>query len=146
MIMNFTNRYKILDVTGEAFEVETEYNNPEVYMMSHLMNGVPFLSRVLGRDGKLLICFEKSSIKDCNGEVKFIGEVVKVRDKLGIIIDQTNILALSDKYDMTGLELRYKSQDDIDSVNFNKYKIVIFSLFDRIYRKYYKKLGILVKE
>ena len=47
---------------------------------------------------------------------------------------------------MTGLELRYKSQDDIDSVNFNKYKIVIYSLFDRIYRKYYKKLGILVKE
>ena len=87
MIMNFTNRYKVLDVTGEAFELETEYNNPEVYIMSHLMNGVPFLNR----DEKLLICFEKSSIKDCNGEVKFIGEVVKVRDKLGIIIDQTNI-------------------------------------------------------
>lgn len=142
MIMNFTNRYKVLNVTGEAFEVETEYNNPEVYMMSHLMNGVPFLNK----DENLLICFEKSSIKDCNGEVKFIGEVVRVRDRLGIIIDQTSILALSDKYDMTGLELRYKSQDDIDSVNFNKYKIVIYSLFDRIYRKYYKKLGILVRE
>lgn len=142
MIMNFTNRYKVLDVTGEAFEVETEYNNPEVYIMSHLMNGVPFLNR----DEKLLICFERSSIKDCNGEVKFIGEVVKVRDKLGIIIDQTNILALSDKYDMTGLELRYNSQDDIDSVNFNKYKIVTYSLFEQIYKKYYKKLGILVKE
>ena len=142
MIMNFTNRYKVLNVTGEAFEVETEYNNPEVYMMSHLMNGVPFLNK----DENLLICFEKSSIKDCNGEVKFIGEVVRVRDRLGIIIDQTNILALSDKYEMTGLELRYKSQDDIDSVDFNEYKLVVYSLFREIYKRYYKKLGILVKE
>lgn len=142
MIMNFTNRYKVLNVTGEAFEVGAEYNKPEIYMMSQLINGVPLLNI----EEKLLACFEKSSVRDCNGEIKFIGEVVKVRDKLGIIIDQANILALSDKYDMTGLELRYKSQDDIDSVNFNKYKIVIYSLFDRIYRNYYKKLGILVKE
>lgn len=142
MIMNFTKRYKILDVTGEAFEVYNEYNNPEVYMMSHLMNGVPFFSKY----EKLLLCFEKSSIRDCNNEIKCIGEVVKVNDRLGIIIDQTNILALSDKYEMIGLELRYKSQDDIDSVDFNEYKLVVYSLFREIYKRYYKKLGILVKE
>lgn len=142
MIMNFTNRYKVFNVTGEVFEVETEYVNPEIYMMSHLLNSVPFLSR----DEELLICFEKSSIKDCNGETKFIGEVVKVHDRLGIIVDQAKVLALSPKYNITDVGLICRSQDDVESVDINEYKMVIYSLFGEIYKRYYKKLGILVKE